>query len=179
MWDNIVLEIYNLRWLISAYVITVVAFCAFFWANTVRFRWSRSKIRYFGAIYHVSSRTRIAITFALGRYAFILVSVVLCAYTGIYHMAVLLVFSLAINVIEVDIKRIFGDVAVYIAVFAIMLLESILYKYYIQMERAAGIMAMVVLLGIFVALYSTYNFIISYDRILKNEMKAKNIVINE
>ena len=179
MWDNVVLEIYNLRWLISAYVLAVVLMCAFFWLQTARFRWTRSKIRYFGMLYRVSTRTRLAVTLALGRYMFILVSVVLCTYTGIYHVAVLLVFSLAINVIEVDIKKIFGDLVVYAAIFAIMLFESILYQYYFQVEKSAAVIIMVVFLGIFAALYSTYSFITSYDRILKNEMKSRDIAIVE
>ena len=88
------------------------------------------------------------------------------------------IFSLTICILEVDFKSIFGDVAVYIAVYAIMMLESIMYKYYIQVENSAVIMVMTVLLGIFVSLYSTYHLIVSYDRILKKEMEAKGFYLN-
>ena len=89
-----------------------------------------------------------------------------------------MIFSLTICILEVDLKNVFGDVAVYIAVYAIMMLESIMYKYYIQVENSAVIMVMTVMLGIFVSLYSTYHLIVSYDRILKKEMEAKGFYLN-
>lgn len=176
MWDNIVLEIINLRWLICTYVVIIVAFCILYWIGTAKFQWSFFKIRCFGALYHVSAKNRIAITLAMGRYLFILISAILCSYTGIYHVAILLVFSLMINVIEVNIKKLLGDLAIYMAVFAILLLQNILYHYYVQVERSLIIITMVILLGIFTALYSTYHFIVSYDEILKKEMKEKGIL---
>lgn len=178
MWDNIVLEIYNLRWLISAYVIAIVVACFLFWLGTSGFAWTKTKIRIFGVLYDLSEKSKAAATFAFGRYIFIIVSTVMCSYTGIYHMAVLLIFSLTICILEVDFKNIFGDIAVYIAVYAIMMLESIMYKYYIQVENSAVIMVMTVMLGIFVSLYSTYHLIVSYDRILKKEMEAKGFYLN-
>lgn len=169
MIDNILIEILNFKWLIIAYIGVTLLACMGIWIYTAKFNWSKNKMRIFGLLYRLEGKKRTAVVLIWGRFLFVLITAVFCGNIGVYHTVVLIIFTAIINIVQVDYKGLFGDMGVYLAISAIAFVQSMLYHYFIEVDKLWAIMAMVILLGIFEVLYGTYNMLVSYNKIITKE----------
>lgn len=171
MFNNILLEIINLRWFIITYVVAVLLVYIFFWFRTRSFDWNKGNVRWFGVLYGLPAVCRVLLGLSLGRFFIIMVSAFLCKSTGIYQLAVLLVLTIIINCILVDYKGIFAELISYLGIFGILFLQRVIYMYYLQVEQNWTLMVMVVLMGIFAVLYATFGMVRMMDKIMKKDME--------
>lgn len=170
MFNDVLLEIAGLRYVIITYIALILLTCVIFWIATRSFDWSKGNVRCFGLLYGMPGAARTVLALSLGRFFLVVVSAVLCERTGIHQLAMLLVLTLVINVILVDYKGLFLEVFSYLGTFAILFLQRLLYLYYQQVEHSWAMMAMAVLMGLFAVLYATYGMVRMVDKIMKRDM---------
>lgn len=162
MTDALFQEILDLKWVIISYVALTVLLYFLFAIFTKKFLWSKGKINTYGILYNLSTGAQMAFAVIICRYAFVIITALRVKDTGLQTLIALIAMTAVICIPGFEIKRSLRQAVTYIAIFGILLLESLLWHYYMEVERFWVAMAVYIFLGVFASLYGTYDAITSY-----------------
>jgi len=165
MLANLLTQIYNLKWLIVGYLVVAILFSFLISSFGKRFEWNKKKILSFAFLYTMDKRHLVAYSLSLGRFLYVIYLAVFCKQLGIESFGIFMVFSILISIFGKDLKGLPGQLITYACLFGVLLLESMFYGYYTDVESFWLIMAMVVFLGSFASLYSLYHQILTHERL--------------
>lgn len=163
---DVIDEIINYRWVIVIYCIIIVLFCAILWALTTRFSWKTKGIVPFALMYDLSKKQAIEFALLMGRACFVLTSAIVCRNINVGYLVILCLFSLAIFILNRDLKGLFINLLNSLAVFVLLYVQSSLLNYYQTIESLTIIFVMLIMIGVFCVLYSLLQLLNAYEGIL-------------
>ena len=177
MTDALFQEILDLKWVIISYVALTVLLYFLFAIFTKKFLWSKGKINTYGILYNLSTGAQMAFAVIICRYAFVIITALRVKDTGLQTLIALIAMTAVICIPGFEIKRSLRQAVTYIAIFGILLLESLLWHYYMEVERFWVAKAVFIFLGVFASLYGTYDAITSYrelyGKVADSKIKVK------
>ena len=173
MTDALFQEILSLKWVIVSYVALTSALYILFVIMTKRFLWSRGKINAYGVLYNLSTGAQMAFAVIICRFAFVIITALRIKDTGIQTFIAFILMTAVIVIPGFEIKKAVRQIITYIAVSGILLLESLLWHYYMEVERFWVAMAVCVFLGLFACLYAAYDALISYKELYGKASKSE------
>ena len=163
---DVLKQIANLRWVVVVYSVIIILICGIIWFNTRNFTWQNKRKTSFAMLYNLKQKGAISFALLLGRFCFVLTSAIFCKYINIGYLAVLIAFCLILVALTLDVKEFVSNIVNSVLIFAILFLEKTLFDFYTSVESVMAILLMVIMMGIFVVLYSFLQTINSYDRLL-------------
>ena len=169
-------EILNLKWVIVTYVVATVAFYFLYAAITKKFAWKLGKIRTFGVVYNLERPFLIAFAVLICRLLFVIITAIRIKDTGLQTLIALILMTVVICFTDFKVKNLIKQVFTYVLIFGTLLLQSMLWHYYMEVERFWVAMAVCVFLGVFASIYAVYDAITSYNEFYGSDDKNRHKV---
>ena len=165
MLQHILLAILEYKWMVLIYVLVAVIFCGAIYIFARDFKWERSKVTAFAILYDLDLSGQICLGLLLGRFALVAVETAFGGSTGLWDLIAMELLTIAIVISSRDWKALLQLLS-YGAVFAISLLENMMFEYYRNVEADPLIPFVGAMFGLFAFLYAVHQSIVSYERLL-------------
>ena len=165
MISEIIAEIGKHWILVVVCVLAAVAVSAYVTLRTKEFSWDKKTIRAYAILYNLDKRGLISVTLLMFRLIFICYIAVSGGSTSIVELAIIEFMTLLYAFISGD-KKSFSQLIAYLVIYIIILMESLFYAYYTEVESTFTIMFLVISFGLFASLYSIHQAIVAYERLI-------------
>lgn len=170
MLEDILYKIGNLKWMMLFHLLATIIVCGYFYLATRKFSWNRKIFIHFAYLYNLSINEVIAVALLLGRFLFVVTSVIFCKDVFVGYYLILVIFALLIGLFAKDYKLLPGGILYFLVLYILMYIQSQLLVFYSTIDKSWVIIFMVISLGIFVVLSTLYISIGVYESITKKRI---------
>lgn len=170
MLDEVLYEIGNLKWMMLFHLFITILVCGYFTLTTHTFNWKRSNFIKFAYLYNLTKNQAIAVALILGRFLFVITSVIFCERVFIGYYFVFVMFAVAIGFFSKDIKVLTSGLIYYFVIYVLLYIQSQLFVFYRTFESEMIILIMLISVGLFNVLASLYLSIGTYESITKKRL---------
>ena len=160
-------SIIGLRWVIVAHVaagLLILAVCSF--ASEKHF-FSKAKTLLFGSVISMDRPARIAWCLALSRLLTVLVYACMPGETDLAIGLVIGLETLGILFLTKDLKTWGLQFLAFAAVFAILLLQGLFYRYYNEVEGQRAYQLLYIFLGVFAVLAALQQTLVGHEQLIR------------
>ena len=170
MWSEFVACLLKLKWFMVAEAVFGIALVIAFEVLLRNFKWNPNKIRVFGLFFQLQRRERVLIGLLLSKYIFIVSNLVFCVNLEWIHFIALELFVIWYNAVKMSPLGLVADTAVAGITFGGMLTANVLYQYLQQVIFDREVLVIMLCLGLFILLYSTYSMVLGIEKIMFEEI---------
>lgn len=173
MFNTVISEIANLKWLIITMIIVCSLLCLIMFIGLRKFNWKRSKVRIFSLLYGLNTKDCICLSLMITRCIYVIYLAIDSNNITVDYLITLIIISMLIPILERDYLDIVTNILTSIAIYIILYLQSSLRYFYRYVESDAIVFIMIVALCIFTILYSIYSLVSSYNHMIVLHRKDK------
>lgn len=172
MFDVVVNEIVNLKWLIISMIAVIAILFVVMYFGLSKFNWNKGKVRIFSIFYGLTTKDVICFALMVSRCLYIIYLSIFNENISVEYLIPLVLISIIISILEKDYLTIITGIFTSVAVYVIIYLESSLHYFYNYVEKDIFVLLMLIMLTIFTILFAIYTLVSSYNHMITLNKKG-------